>query len=611
MEYCNYPTGSTLADERAANGSPEPFKVALLGRRQRAVGLRRQLPPRAGAADEYRQFANVRARLSAAPTALPGRLRTQRQQRPVDPRLHGYPGRTTAWTATPCTTTKTAPCRPWTFTPEAMYAQFNIFPRVEQAHHPAAHPPRQLRSRRAASGCSSTSGACGIAFPDDEERNGRLWQQATMRSAVAPRLGLNIFNRQADKLYMCNIAQMVNVLQSVLLTDGPEGRNCVRTTSYYAFMLFKPHRSKTAVHVEYDGYKLPCCRPARRGGRGKQPQPELLPIFPLSASRQGAEWSSRSSIRATTPTCRWIANMRGVTAREARAPRYCTIPTSTPITVSTTQPHHDQASRGLRGRRPPAGHATRALGRHCDVTSRVDLLVCPALPHDIILFPIPFEGACLAKESHGCRRRQCRRQLRSAHCRQGTGRRRVGGRRGRRSARERARYPPVRPGPGLRRHDNGRQRLRTDRQFRHRHHHRRFSAQARHEPRRSSDGQLRSGPHRHRAGREVLAQLHPHRGYQPARRHGAGGFLGFKVQQKPRDRHGRRARHRALPHLHRAGAEGLGRERHRRGDGRPRRHHGPAGPADQRVGHSAHRADGPGSASNASSTARAMAAPRS
>ena len=43
-----------------------------------------------------------------------------------------------------------------------------------------------------------------------------------------------------------------------------------------------------------------------------------------------------------------------------------------------------------------------------------------------------------------------------------------------------------------------------------------------------------------------------------------------------------------------AGAEGLGGKRHRRGDGRPRRHHGAAGAPEQRVGHSAHRVDGPG-----------------
>jgi alpha-N-arabinofuranosidase len=85
---------------------------------------------------------------------------------------------------------------------------------------------------------------------EDEKRYGKLWQQSTMRSAVAAGLGLNIFNRQADKLYMCNIAQMVNVLQSLLVTDGPEGEHCVRTTTYYAFSLFKPHRAKTAVRVE-------------------------------------------------------------------------------------------------------------------------------------------------------------------------------------------------------------------------------------------------------------------------------------------------------------------------------------------------------------------------
>jgi len=51
---------------------------------------------------------------------------------------------------------------------------------------------------------------------------------------------------------MCNIAQMVNVLQSLLLTDGPEGKECVRTTTYYAFQLFKEHRGKMAVYVESD-----------------------------------------------------------------------------------------------------------------------------------------------------------------------------------------------------------------------------------------------------------------------------------------------------------------------------------------------------------------------
>jgi alpha-N-arabinofuranosidase len=42
----------------------------------------------------------------------------------------------------------------------------------------------------------------------------------------------------------------MNCLHSVLLTDGPEGEHCVRTTTYYAYMLFKSHRNRNAVRVE-------------------------------------------------------------------------------------------------------------------------------------------------------------------------------------------------------------------------------------------------------------------------------------------------------------------------------------------------------------------------
>ena len=68
----------------------------------------------------------------------------------------------------------------------------------------------------------------------------------------------------------------------------------------------------------------------------------------------------------------------------------------------------------------------------------------------------------------------------------------------------------------------GRQRLRAHGELRHRHHHRRLPAQARHEPRRFADGQFRSHQDRDRAGGQVLAELHHHRGDEPAGRDGAG-----------------------------------------------------------------------------------------
>jgi alpha-N-arabinofuranosidase len=83
--------------------------------------------------------------------------------------------------------------------------------------------------------------------PEEAKKYGSLWMQITQRSAVAAGMGLNVFHRQADKLVMGNIAQTVNVLHSILLAHE---NNCIRTSTYYAFLLQKPHRAKTAVRVE-------------------------------------------------------------------------------------------------------------------------------------------------------------------------------------------------------------------------------------------------------------------------------------------------------------------------------------------------------------------------
>jgi alpha-N-arabinofuranosidase len=83
--------------------------------------------------------------------------------------------------------------------------------------------------------------------PAEDKKYGRLFQQITMRSALAAALGLNVIHRQAGKLVMTNIAQIVNVLHSLLLTDGDK---CVRTTTYWVYEMTKAHLSKTAVVTE-------------------------------------------------------------------------------------------------------------------------------------------------------------------------------------------------------------------------------------------------------------------------------------------------------------------------------------------------------------------------
>lgn len=69
---------------------------------------------------------------------------------------------------------------------------------------------------------------------------GFLYQQNTMRDALTAAISLNIFNKHCDRVKMANIAQMVNVLQSVILTEGAK---MLLTPTYYVFHMYKYHQN--------------------------------------------------------------------------------------------------------------------------------------------------------------------------------------------------------------------------------------------------------------------------------------------------------------------------------------------------------------------------------
>jgi alpha-L-arabinofuranosidase len=68
---------------------------------------------------------------------------------------------------------------------------------------------------------------------------GFLYQQNTIRDAVAAACNLNIFNNHCDRVRMANIAQTINVLQAMILTDGEK---MTLTPTYHVFDLFKVHQ---------------------------------------------------------------------------------------------------------------------------------------------------------------------------------------------------------------------------------------------------------------------------------------------------------------------------------------------------------------------------------
>lgn len=78
---------------------------------------------------------------------------------------------------------------------------------------------------------------------------GHLYQQNTMRDAMVAALSLNIFHNYADRVRMANIAQVANVLQSMVLTNDD---GLVLTPTYHVFRMYAPHKGGRLIPLDID-----------------------------------------------------------------------------------------------------------------------------------------------------------------------------------------------------------------------------------------------------------------------------------------------------------------------------------------------------------------------
>jgi alpha-N-arabinofuranosidase len=76
---------------------------------------------------------------------------------------------------------------------------------------------------------------------------GFLYQQNTLRDAILAGTILNIFHKHADRVQVANIAQLVNVLQALFLTEGDK---MLLTPTYHVFDMYKVHHDATMLPVE-------------------------------------------------------------------------------------------------------------------------------------------------------------------------------------------------------------------------------------------------------------------------------------------------------------------------------------------------------------------------
>ncbi|MBB6679446.1 alpha-N-arabinofuranosidase [Cohnella lubricantis] len=84
---------------------------------------------------------------------------------------------------------------------------------------------------------------------------GFLYQQNTMRDAIVAAVHLHVFQKHCGRVQMANLAQMVNVLQAVILTEGDK---MLLTPTYHVLEMFKEHQDAEAlaIHGTFGEYEL-------------------------------------------------------------------------------------------------------------------------------------------------------------------------------------------------------------------------------------------------------------------------------------------------------------------------------------------------------------------
>jgi len=143
----------------------------------------------------------------------------------------------------------------------------------------------------------------GIWTDSDPGSNpGFLQQQNTLRDGIIAALNLNLFMRNADRIRGANIAQMVNVLQAMILTDGPK---MVLTPTYHVYHMYVPFHDAAEVPVSFDAGTYSY-------GDIRLPQVDAA----AARDRSGKLWLSLVNVDPTRPA-RIATSIEGVTSQGA------------------------------------------------------------------------------------------------------------------------------------------------------------------------------------------------------------------------------------------------------------------------------------------------------
>lgn len=274
MEYCNRESGTDLARERAKNGHPEPFRVRYWGIGNEAWDGGGKFTAQ-GYAAEYRKYS----------TAAPSFRKDfgDRETEPLRLILSGpdgnKPRERVRWTRDLFRAFGEYRCPPfygvdlhfynWNLqNPEETETRFTredwdrvvrgcfeledvineqyTLIREGLAALPEPEGPFPAGERRCALLVGEWGNWHGCAFG----ARPALFQQVSMRDAVTTALTLDIFHRNCDKVAAACVAQTVNVLNSLFLTQG---ERFLKTPNYDVFEMYQPHRGAEALSLQTEG----------------------------------------------------------------------------------------------------------------------------------------------------------------------------------------------------------------------------------------------------------------------------------------------------------------------------------------------------------------------
>ncbi len=114
---------------------------------------------------------------------------------------------------------------------------------------------------------------------------GHLYQQNALRDAFVASLSLNVFHRHTDRVKMANIAQVVNVLQSMILTDQVGTGHMVLTPTYHVFQMYTPFQEATFLPIDLKSETMTVSKAYFKEKADKDTGTRTLPLLSASAAK--------------------------------------------------------------------------------------------------------------------------------------------------------------------------------------------------------------------------------------------------------------------------------------------------------------------------------------